>query len=83
MNLAGSAFSCRIAFSNAGLRDIYVIPISKGKTGKLLLMEKHPFRTQKGVVIAIAPLPGLSVSVNAVRHWSLLAPRYWGTMVNF
>ncbi|XP_030448909.1 protein TRANSPARENT TESTA 9-like isoform X1 [Syzygium oleosum] len=60
----GSAFSCRIAFSNAGIRDIYVIPVSKGKTGKLLLMEKHPFRTQKGVVIAIAPLPGLSPKID-------------------
>lgn len=59
----GSAFSCRIAFSNAGIRDIYVIPVSKGKSGKLLLMEKHPFRTQKGVVIAIAPLPGLSPKI--------------------
>ncbi|KAF8044246.1 hypothetical protein BT93_A2283 [Corymbia citriodora subsp. variegata] len=60
----GSAFSCRIAFSNAGIRDIYVMPVSKGKTGKLLLMEKHPFRTQKGVVIAIAPLPGLSPKID-------------------
>ncbi|KAK4776642.1 hypothetical protein SAY86_005330 [Trapa natans] len=60
----GSAFPCRIAFSNAGIRDIYVIPVARGKSGKLLLMEKHPFRTQRGVVIAIAPLAGLCPKID-------------------
>ena len=38
--------------------------MARGISGKLLLMEKHPFITQLGVVIAIAPLAGLSVSSN-------------------
>lgn len=59
---AGSGFPCRIAFSNAGVRDIYLIPVARGISGKLILAEKHPFRSQRGVVIAIAPLAGLSVS---------------------
>ncbi|XP_031283704.1 protein TRANSPARENT TESTA 9-like isoform X2 [Pistacia vera] len=58
----GSGFPCRIAFSNAGVRDIYLIPVARGISGKLILAEKHPFRSQRGVVIAIAPLAGLSVS---------------------
>ncbi|KAL5742088.1 hypothetical protein ACOSP7_028820 [Xanthoceras sorbifolium] len=56
----GSGIPCRIAFSNAGVRDIYLIPAAKGLSGKLILAEKHPFRSQRGVVIAIAPLAGLS-----------------------
>lgn len=53
---------CGIAFSNSEIRDIYVIPVACGMIGKLLLVEKHPFRSRRGVVIAIAPLAGLCVS---------------------
>ena len=59
---AESGIPCTIAFSNAEIRDIYVIPVARGMTGKLLLTEKHPFRSRHGVVIAIAPLAGLCVS---------------------
>ncbi|GAU45890.1 hypothetical protein TSUD_24920 [Trifolium subterraneum] len=52
---------CRIAFSNSEIRDVYVIPVAYGMIGKLLLAEKHPFRSRHGVVIAIAPLAGLCV----------------------
>lgn len=38
--------------------------------GKVLLTEKHPFRSQRGVVIAIAPLAGLSVSPDIGRSRS-------------
>lgn len=38
------------------------MPVATGISGKLLLTEKHPFRNQRGVVLAIAPLAGLSVS---------------------
>lgn len=62
MTFAGSGIPCSIAFSNAGIRDVYLVPAARGITGKLLLTEKHPFRSQRGVVIAIAPLAGLSVS---------------------
>ncbi|KDO70591.1 hypothetical protein CISIN_1g0461932mg, partial [Citrus sinensis] len=55
----GSGIPCRIAFSNAGIRDIYMIPAARGLSGKVILAEKHPFRSQRGVVIAIAPLAGL------------------------
>ncbi|KAI9122362.1 hypothetical protein K1719_007051 [Acacia pycnantha] len=55
-----SGTPCRIAFSNSEIRDIYLIPVASGMAGKLLLAEKHPFRSHRGVVIAIAPLAGLS-----------------------
>ncbi|KAH1262571.1 Protein TRANSPARENT TESTA 9 [Glycine max] len=54
-----SGIPCGIAFSNSEIRDIYVIPVASGIIGKLLLAEKHPFRSRHGVVIAIAPLAGL------------------------
>ncbi|KAK7268074.1 hypothetical protein RIF29_20760 [Crotalaria pallida] len=54
-----SGIPCGIAFSNSEIRDIYVIPVTSGTVGKLLLTEKHPFRSRHGVVIAIAPLAGL------------------------
>ncbi|TXG58156.1 hypothetical protein EZV62_015985 [Acer yangbiense] len=60
----GSGIPCRIAFSNAGVRDIYLIPAARGLSGKLILAEKHPFRSQRGVVIAIAPLAGLSPKID-------------------
>ncbi|KAG5243911.1 hypothetical protein OIU77_030977 [Salix suchowensis] len=59
-----SGIPCRIAFSNAGTRDIYLIPVARGISGKLLLVEKHPFRSQRGVVIAIAPLAGLNPKID-------------------
>ncbi|XP_040863702.1 protein TRANSPARENT TESTA 9 isoform X4 [Glycine max] len=57
--LKESGIPCGIAFSNSEIRDIYVIPVASGIIGKLLLAEKHPFRSRHGVVIAIAPLAGL------------------------
>lgn len=63
---------CRIAFSNAGIRDIYLIPVARKTSGKLLLAEKHPFRSHRGVVLAIAPLAGSNVSfkiTNAPLAW--------------
>ncbi|XP_021672594.2 protein TRANSPARENT TESTA 9 isoform X2 [Hevea brasiliensis] len=60
----GSGIPCRIAFSNAGIRDIYMIPLARGTSGKLLLVEKHPFRSQQGVIIAITPLAGLSPKID-------------------
>lgn len=59
---AESGMPCGIAFSNSAIRDVYVIPMACGMIGKLLLAEKHPFRSRHGVVIAIAPLAGLCVS---------------------
>ncbi|XVF55836.1 hypothetical protein PTKIN_Ptkin06aG0068600 [Pterospermum kingtungense] len=60
----GSGIPCRIAFSYAGARDIYLIAVARGISGKLILAEKHPFRSQRGVVIAIAPLAGLSPKID-------------------
>ncbi|KAL9428200.1 hypothetical protein AB3S75_030229 [Citrus x aurantiifolia] len=60
----GSGIPCRIAFSNAGIRDIYMIPAARGLSGKVILAEKHPFRSQRGVVIAIAPLAGLRPTID-------------------
>ncbi|XP_054802114.1 protein TRANSPARENT TESTA 9-like isoform X2 [Prosopis cineraria] len=59
-----SGTPCRIAFSNSEIRDIYMIPVASGMTGKLLLAEKHPFRSYRGVVIAIAPLAGLNPKID-------------------
>ncbi|KAH7512235.1 hypothetical protein FEM48_Zijuj12G0068900 [Ziziphus jujuba var. spinosa] len=60
----GSGTPCRISFSNAGIRDVYLIPVARGISGKLLLAEKHPFRSQRGVVLAIAPLAGLDPKID-------------------
>ncbi|XP_044497013.1 protein TRANSPARENT TESTA 9-like isoform X3 [Mangifera indica] len=59
-----SGFPCRIGFSSAGIRDIYLIPVTRGISGKLILAEKHPFQSQRGIVIAIAPLAGLSPKID-------------------
>nr|KYP73830.1 Protein CLEC16A [Cajanus cajan] len=59
-----SGMPCGIAFSNSEIRDIYVIPVASGIAGKLLLAEKHPFRSRHGVVIAIAPLAGLCPKID-------------------
>ncbi|KAF8403357.1 hypothetical protein HHK36_011459 [Tetracentron sinense] len=56
----GPGVPCKIAFAKRGLRNIYLIPVTKGIYGKLLLVEKLPVQTQRGVVTAIAPLAGLS-----------------------
>ncbi|XP_039042694.1 protein TRANSPARENT TESTA 9-like isoform X2 [Hibiscus syriacus] len=60
----GSGIPCRIAFSYAGVRDVYLVAAAQGISGKLILAEKHPFRSQRGVVIAIAPLAGLSPKID-------------------
>lgn len=60
----GSAIPCKISFSKDGIRDIYVIPVARGVSGKLLLVEKHPLHSKRGVVIAIAPLAGLSPNID-------------------
>ncbi|XP_028185966.1 protein TRANSPARENT TESTA 9-like isoform X3 [Glycine soja] len=62
--LLESGIPCGIAFSNSEIRDIYVISVASGIIGKLLLVEKHPFRSGHGVVIAIAPLAGLCPKID-------------------
>ncbi|KAK8600570.1 hypothetical protein V6N12_050423 [Hibiscus sabdariffa] len=59
-----SGIPCRIAFSYAGVRDVYLVAVAQGISGKLILAEKHPFRSQRGVVIAIAPVAGLSPKID-------------------
>lgn len=56
----GSGVACKIAFSKLGVRDIYMIPVAKGLSGKLLLVEKLSFQSHNGVVLAVAPLAGLT-----------------------
>ncbi|KAF7146244.1 hypothetical protein RHSIM_Rhsim04G0130200 [Rhododendron simsii] len=60
----GSGIPCKISFSKIGMRDIYLIPIATGISGKLLLLEKHPLHSKRGVVIAIAPLAGLNPKID-------------------
>ncbi|XP_058771275.1 protein TRANSPARENT TESTA 9-like isoform X3 [Vicia villosa] len=78
-----SGIPCQIAFSNSEIRDVYVIPVAYGMVGKLLLAEKHPFRSRHGVVIAIAPLAGLCPKIDEDHSsWLLLRirnfdPRYY------
>ncbi|KAK9289690.1 hypothetical protein L1049_007848 [Liquidambar formosana] len=64
----GSGIPCKIAFSKLGIKDIYLIPVARGITGKLLLLEKHPFHSKRGVVIAVAPLAGLSQPKKDENH---------------
>ncbi|XP_020974575.1 uncharacterized protein LOC107630514 isoform X3 [Arachis ipaensis] len=59
-----SGIPCTIAFSNAKIRDVYVVPMVHKNTRKLLLTEKHPFRSRHGVVITIAPLAGLCPTID-------------------
>ncbi|CAK8571334.1 unnamed protein product [Lathyrus sativus] len=71
-----SGIPCQIAFSNSEIRDVYVIPVAYGMVGKLLLAEKHPFRSRHGVVIAIAPLAGLCPKIDEDHpSWLLLQIR--------
>ncbi|XP_047311924.1 protein TRANSPARENT TESTA 9-like [Impatiens glandulifera] len=56
----GSGIPCKISFSKVGSRDIFVLPVARGMSGKLFLVEKHPLHSKRGVVIAIAPLAGLN-----------------------
>ncbi|GAB2300749.1 hypothetical protein Dimus_034786 [Dionaea muscipula] len=58
-----SGVPCKIAFSEVGVRDIYMIPVAKGISGNLLLVEKHPFHSWRGTVLAMAPLAGLSPKI--------------------
>ncbi|KAK7345250.1 hypothetical protein VNO77_15844 [Canavalia gladiata] len=75
-----SGIPCRIAFSNSEIRDVYVIPVASGIIGKLLLAEKHPFRSRHGVVIAIAPLAGLCPRINEEHpSWLHLRIRLFDT----
>lgn len=72
----GSAIPCKIAFSKTGTRDVYMMPLATGKSGKLILLEPHPLYSRKGVVIAIAPLAGLNLSiVENQPTWLLLRLR--------
>lgn len=71
---AGSGIPCRIAFSNAGIRDIYLIPVARKTSGKLLLAEKHPFRSHRGTVLAIAPLAGSNVSLKIMQWHGYVLP---------
>ncbi|PSS24406.1 Protein CLEC16A like [Actinidia chinensis var. chinensis] len=75
----GSGIPCKISFSKVGARDIYMIPIATGISGKLLLLEKHPLHSKRGVVIAIAPLAGLNPKID-VNHptWLHLQIREFG-----
>ncbi|GAB2243420.1 hypothetical protein Droror1_Dr00020195 [Drosera rotundifolia] len=35
------------------------VPVAKGVSGKFILVEKHPFNSRRGIVLAMAPLAGL------------------------
>ncbi|XP_038719576.1 protein TRANSPARENT TESTA 9-like isoform X2 [Tripterygium wilfordii] len=77
----GAGIPCQIAFSNAGLRDIFMIPVARQTSGKLLLAEKHPIRGQRGVVIAAAPLARLSPKIDEGHPtWLHLRIREFDTM---
>ncbi|XP_057960097.1 protein TRANSPARENT TESTA 9-like isoform X3 [Malania oleifera] len=60
----GTETPCQIAFSKAGVKDVYLIPVASEISGKLLLVEKHPFHTRRGVVIAVAPLAVLNPTID-------------------
>ncbi|XAR69817.1 hypothetical protein NMG60_11001542 [Bertholletia excelsa] len=60
----GSGVPCKISFSDIGIRDIYMIPVASGVSGKLLLVEKHPLYSKRGLVFAVAPLAGLNPRID-------------------
>lgn len=62
----GSGIPCKISFSKAEMRDVHLLPVSKGISGKLLLVEKHPHR-DLGVVIAVEPLAGLNPKLDEIH----------------
>lgn len=59
--VSGSGIPCKISFSEGKEREVYLTPMAKGISGKLVLVEKIPHQTRR-VVIAVAPLVGLNVS---------------------
>ncbi|GAB2272129.1 hypothetical protein Dimus_006949 [Dionaea muscipula] len=63
----GSGVPCKIAFSKVGVRDVYMIPVAMGASGNLLLVEKHPFHSRRGTVLAMAPLAGLCPKIEDGR----------------
>eukprot|EP00268_Persea_americana_P005083 TRINITY_DN11705_c0_g1_i5.p1 TRINITY_DN11705_c0_g1~~TRINITY_DN11705_c0_g1_i5.p1 ORF type:complete len:636 (-),score=102.32 TRINITY_DN11705_c0_g1_i5:285-2192(-) len=54
---------CKISFSEGKDREVYLTPMAKGISGKLVLVEKIPHQTRR-VVIAVAPLVGLNPIVD-------------------
>lgn len=60
----GPGIPCKIAFSKREVKDVYLIPVAKGIFGKLLLAEKLSLDSDEGVVIAVAPLAGLSPRID-------------------
>ncbi|XP_026427175.1 protein TRANSPARENT TESTA 9-like isoform X2 [Papaver somniferum] len=60
----GPGIPCKIAFSKREVKDVYLIPVAKGIFGKLLLAEKLSLDSDEGVVIAVAPLAGLSPKID-------------------
>ncbi|KAK9755470.1 hypothetical protein RND81_01G027500 [Saponaria officinalis] len=59
-----SGIPCKITFSKLGLRDVYMVPMARGISGKLLLAEKHPFHSRRGIIFATAPLAGLAPKID-------------------
>ncbi|KAI3832567.1 hypothetical protein MKW98_002113 [Papaver atlanticum] len=60
----GPGIPCKIAFSKREVKDVYLIPVAKGIFGKLLLAEKLSLDSDEGVVIAVAPLAGVSPKID-------------------
>ncbi|KAI3984947.1 hypothetical protein MKX01_004715 [Papaver californicum] len=60
----GPGIPCKIAFSKREVKDVCLIPVAKGIFGKLLLAEKLSLDSYEGVVIAVAPLAGLSPKID-------------------
>lgn len=61
--VSGSGIPCKISFSKGKESEVYLTPMAKGISGKLVLVEKIPHQTRR-VVIAAAPLVGLNVSAS-------------------
>ncbi|RWR82290.1 FPL domain-containing protein [Cinnamomum micranthum f. kanehirae] len=59
----GSGIPCKISFSKGKESEVYLTPMAKGISGKLVLVEKIPHQTRR-VVIAAAPLVGLNPTVD-------------------
>eukprot|EP00249_Psilotum_nudum_P022735 c28628_g1_i1 orf=260-2767(+) len=78
--IPGDAFPCRIAFERGKERSVYLLVVSKGTSGWLILAEDVPMRPSRGVIRVIAALAGSNPRVDEDHrkwlHLRIRSPHY-------
>ncbi|ERN16157.1 hypothetical protein AMTR_s00030p00222710 [Amborella trichopoda] len=64
----GSGIPCKIAFEEHQEKDMFVVPVTKGISGKVLLAEEIFPDSNQGVVFAMAPLAGLNPKIDETHQ---------------